>query len=420
MAIWKRKKALPADVKGVVGTVRFVRRDSDSKSLSEGEIALVEHPDLDARQAQILIDRRVRGVLNAAASSSGRTPNLGPQMLAQSGILLIDITSDDIWTRVKSGDEVRIEDGRVFRDEVLVASGAEIDAIKADEALAAAKDSVSNRLDALAANAADHIHREQVMLLTGATVPELRTQLAGRPVIVVSRAYDDVSDLRGLRRYIHDHDPVLIGAGAGADVLIDAGYTPSVVIGSLDNISDQAIRTSGEVVVTTSSGTVESPERLERHGKQIVTFVSSGSDDDLAIVLADTHEAGVIVHVGGPATLTDFLERPPSESARMFVARLRAGSRLVDAKSVHHFTSQRLALWPVLLLFVAAVAAVAVAVSVTPVGQDWFDSLGDRSPTSAPGSKDFSRDQLPLPPRLDRRDTDCACSGNRAGFGAAR
>lgn len=378
MAIWKRKSVLPADVSGVVGTLRFVRRESDVKSLNEGDIALVEYPDLDARQAQTLLDRGVRGVLNSAFSSSGRTPNLGPQMLAQAGVVLVDITSEGVWTRFKSGDKIRVDDGQVFRDEVLIASGIVLDEARTADALAAAKDSMSNRLDSLAANASDHIHREQVMLLTGATVPEVRTQLSGRAVVVVSRAYDDVADLQGLRRYIRANDPVLIGAGAGADVLIEAGYTPDVVIGALDNISDQAIRSSGEVVVTTVSGAVENPERLERHGKQIVTFVSSGSDDDLAIILADTHEAGVIVHVGGPATLTDFLERAPSEAARMFVARLRAGSRLVDAKSVHYFSTQRLSLWPVLLLLVAAVAAVAVAVSVTPVGQHWFDSLGNQ------------------------------------------
>ena len=378
MAIWKRKTPLPADVKGVVGTLRFVRRSSDTAALREGEIALVEHPDLDARQAQTLIDRRVRGVLNSAPSSSGRSPNLGPQMLAQAGIVLVDITSEGVWTRLKSGDEVRIEDGQVFRGEMLIASGVELDEARTAAALAAAKDSVSNRVDSVATNAADHIHREQVMLLTGAGVPPVRTKLRGNPVVVVSHGFDDAADLRGLRRYIAANDPVLIGAGAGADVLLAAGYTPAIVIGALENISDQAIRTSGEVVVTTSSGTVDGPERLERHGKEIVTFVSTGADDDLAILLADTNEASVIVHVGGPSTLTDFLERAPSEAGRMFVARLRAGSRIVDAKAVHHFTSQRIALWPVLLLLVAAIVAVGAAVAVTPVGQDWFDSLGDQ------------------------------------------
>ncbi|WP_159540346.1 putative cytokinetic ring protein SteA [Aeromicrobium sp. 9AM] len=363
---------------GVVGTVRFARRDSDVASLREGDIAVVDHPELDSRQAQELIDRRVRAVLNAARSSSGRVPNVGPQMLSHAGILLVDIASDAVWSKLKNGERVRIEDGKILRDEILVVAGTELDESRTATALADAESGLATRLDSLAANATDHIQREQTMLLDGARVPRIRTKLRGRAVVVVSKAYDDEADLRGLRRYIRDDDPVLIGAGAGADVLLKAGYVPAIVVGHLDNLSDAAIRAAGEVVVTTSSGTVDTPERLERHGKEVVTFVSTGADDDLAIVLADTNEAAVIVHVGAPATLSKFLERPPSEVARMFVARLRAGSKIVDAKAVNHFTSQRFAMWPVLLLLAAGVAAVAVAIAVTPVGNDWFDSLGDR------------------------------------------
>ena len=378
MAIRKHKRPSSPEVTGVVGTVRFAQRESDFASLREGDIAVVDHPELDARQAQELIDRRVRAVLNAAPSSSGRVPNVGPQMLSHAGILLVDVTSDAVWTKLKNGERVRIEDGKVLRDEILVVSGTELDEARTTAALADAESGLATRLDSLAANATDHIQREQTMLLDGAHVPRIRTKLRNRVVVVVSRAYDDEADLRGLRRYIRDDDPVLIGAGPGADVLLKAGYVPALVIGALDNLSDAAIRAAGEVVVTTSSGTVDTPERLERHGKEVVTFVSTGSDDDLAIVLADTNEASVIVHVGAPATLSKFLERPPSEVARMFVARLRAGSKIVDAKAVHHFTSQRFALWPVLLLLAAGVAAVAVSIAVTPVGNDWFDSLGDQ------------------------------------------
>nr|MCW2728160.1 hypothetical protein [Aeromicrobium sp.] len=374
----KRKKSLPPDAKGVVGTLRLARQDDDVADLSQGEIVVVGHPDLDSRQAQALIDRRVGAVLNAARSSTGRTPNTGPQMLAKAGILLIDVTSEDIWTRLKDGDLVRIEGGHVYRDEVLVASGIELDEQRVGVDLKAARDGLATRLDSLAANATDHIHREHAMLMSGAQVPRLRTKVRGRAVVVVSRAYDDAADLKKLRRYIREHDPVLIGAGPGADVLIKAGFAPGIVVGALDHISDAAIKKAGEVVVTTASGMVDRPERLERHGMEIVTFVATGSDDDLAILLADTNEAAVIVHVGAPSSLPQLLERPPAEAAPMFVARLRAGAKIVDAKSVHHFSSQRHSIWPVLLLLLAGIAAVAVAVSITPVGQDWFDSIGEQ------------------------------------------
>ncbi|MBC7631250.1 putative cytokinetic ring protein SteA [Aeromicrobium sp.] len=379
MAIWNRKTPPPTHAKGIVGTVRFARRDNDVTALREGDIALVERPELDNRQAQALIDKRVRAVLNSSASSSGRVPNTGPQMLSRAGILLIDIEGDSIWTTLKSGERVRVEKGRVFRDDVLVASGLELDESRTAADLAEAESGLATRLDSLAANATDHIQREQAMLLAGAHVPHLRTKVRGRAVVVVSRAYDDAADLRGLRRYIREWDPVLIGAGPGADVLLEAGYKPALVVGAIDTLSDKAIRSAGEIVVTTSSGTVDSPERLERHGKEVVTFVSTGSDDDLAILLADTNDAAVIVHVGAPATLSDFLERAPSEVARMFVARLRAGSKIVDAKSVQHFTSNRIALWPILLVLAAGVLAIVAAVGITPVGQEWFGNLGGQT-----------------------------------------
>lgn len=378
MAIWKRKTSLPADAEGIVATLRLARRDLDIPALRPGEIALVDLPDLDARQAEAIIATRVRAVLNASTSSSGRVPNVGPHMLLRAGITLVDVTSDDVWSTLKSGDRLRVAEGQIFRGEAVVATGIELDEQRAASELTAASDGLATRLDSLAANATDHIHREHAMLIGGAHMPRLRTRLHNRPVIVVSRAYDDTADLAGLRRYIADSDPVLIGAGPGADVLLSAGYVPSLVIGSIDNLSDAAIKASGEVVVTTASGVVDMPERLERHGKEIATFVSTGADDDLAILLADAHDAAVIIHVGAPPTLGDFLDRPPADVARMFVARLRAGTKIVDAKSVHHFTSQRLALWPVALLLVAGVAAVAVAVAVTPVGQDWYDSLGSQ------------------------------------------
>ncbi|MGA8987667.1 MAG: putative cytokinetic ring protein SteA [Aeromicrobium sp.] len=376
MAIRKQKTPMSQDASGVVGTVRLARSRRLIAALRAGDVAVVDLPELDAREAQQLIDQRVRAVLNASRSSSGRVPNVGPQMLSRAGILLVDVPSDEIWSKLKNGERVRIEDGRILRQEIVVLTGVELDEARATSDLAQAESSLATKLDSLSANASDHIQREQSMLLAGANVPRLRTKLRGRAVVVVSRAYDDAADLRGLRRYINDSDPILIGAGPGADVLLKAGYEPAIVVGHLDHLSDAAIRAAGEVVVSTASGTVDRPERLERHGKEIVTFVSSGSDDDLAILLADTNEAAVIVHVGAPPTLSTFLERPPADVARMFVARLRAGAKIVDAKAVIHFTSKRHALWPALLLLVAGVVSVAVAIAVTPVGQDWYHSLG--------------------------------------------
>ena len=159
MAIRKPKTPLPSDAQGVTGTVRLVRRDKDFSALREGEIALVDLPDLDAQQARILIERRVGVVLNAAASSTGTVPNVGPRMLSRAGVLLVDVTSDDVFARLKNGERLRVEDGLVYRGETVVASGVELDEERTTSSLKSASDDLATRLDSLATNAADHIHR---------------------------------------------------------------------------------------------------------------------------------------------------------------------------------------------------------------------------------------------------------------------
>ncbi len=373
------RKSVPLEVppESVVGTVRHARHDSDFAGLRPGDVAVVNLPDLDARHAHDLIAAQVSAVLNTAPSSTGRVPNQGPSLLAGAAIVLVDVQGDSAWTALREGDSVVVHEGRVLRDGAPVVSGVVLDSARVASTLEAAKEGVSTRLDSLAANATDHIQREQAMLLDGARVPRLRTRLRGRSAVVVAKDYLAESDLASIKRYIAERDPVLIGAGPGAEVLLDAGYTPHLLVGDLDRLSDRAIRASGEVVVTTPTGRVNRPERLERHGKEVVTFTSTGSDDDLAVLLADTNDASVIVQVGAPPTLADVLERAPSEAARMVVARLRAGAKIVDAKSVAQLSARPMATWPLFLLALTGLAAVAAAITVTPVGQDWFDQLRD-------------------------------------------
>ncbi len=362
----------------IVGVVRFARTgDASSKALRDGDIAVVDLPDLDRGQAEALVARNVRAVLNAAESSTGRFPNLGPQVLADAGVTLIDHVGAGIWSRLRSGDTVRIADGKVFKDEVLVAQGHMVDDATRSQRLGVAERDLATRLGSLTANASDHLERERELLLEGARIPRLPTRLRGRPVVVVSRTYGWQDDLKRIRRWIRDSGAVVVGVTAGADALIDAKITPDVVIGHLDDLSDRALRSGADVVVVTSSGRSEGHERFERAGVDVATFTASGAPSDLAILLADSNDAPVIVEVGAPRGLVEFLERGTAEVASSFVTRLRAASTLVDARAVAHFTRRTMPAWPVLLVLVAGVLAVVAAIGVTPTGRDWYEALGD-------------------------------------------
>ncbi len=378
MSPWNRRTT-PADTApGFTGLARFARRGDDAASvLKAGDIALVDLTDIDRTQAEALIERKVRAVVNAGQSSTGRYPNLGPKVLAEAGIDLIDQVGPGIWSRIKNGSQIRIDGNRIFSGEQLVAEGVTHDDASVTASLGEADRGLSTQLESLMANATDHLRRESALLLEGARVPRLGSRLRKRPVVVVSKAFSWQSDLKRIRRWIRERDPVLIGVADGADALLQSGHQPHIVLGRLDELSDKAIRSGGEVVITSTSAHDNSgTERFEKAGIDPVRFVASGSSTDLAIVLADSNDALVIVEVGAPTGLVQFLERGPADVASSFVTRLRAGSRLVDAKAAGHFAAQPMSLWPVLLVLLAGAAALAVSVSVTPVGAGWFDSLG--------------------------------------------
>ena len=65
--------------------------------------------------------------------------------------------------------------------------------------------------------------RERELLLDGVGVPDVRTEIDGRQVLIVVRGYHYKEDLATLRPYIREYRPVLIGVDGGADAILDAG-----------------------------------------------------------------------------------------------------------------------------------------------------------------------------------------------------
>ena len=63
----------------VTGACRVDRRTKDlAKRLRPGEIAVIDHTDIDRVAAESLIAAGVAAVVNAGTSISGRYPNVGP------------------------------------------------------------------------------------------------------------------------------------------------------------------------------------------------------------------------------------------------------------------------------------------------------------------------------------------------------
>jgi uncharacterized membrane-anchored protein len=369
---------------GIAGVVRLDRRTKRLVGrLRPGDVAVIDHVDLDRVAADSLVAAGVAAVLNARPSISGRYPNLGPQVLLQAGIPLLDDIGDGLFQQLREGDLVRIDGDTVYLGGEVVGKGVRQDAESVARAMAAAREGLSAQLEAFAGNTMEYLKQERDLLLDGVGVPEIETEIAGRHCLVVVRGYDYQADLDVLRPYIREFKPVLIGVDGGADALVEAGYTPDIIIGDMDSVTDDVLRCGAEVVVHAyPDGRAPGLARVNQLGLAAQTFPAAATSEDLALLLADEKGASLIVAVGTHWTLVEFLDKGRGGMASTFLTRLRVGGKLVDAKGVSRLYRQSISGSSLLLLVLSAMAAMAAAVAVSTVGQaylaviaEWWDNL---------------------------------------------
>ncbi|HEY9562185.1 MAG TPA: putative cytokinetic ring protein SteA [Nocardioides sp.] len=357
--------------------------------LRPGDIAIVEHLDMDRATAQQLVDAEVSAVLNAAPFISGRYPTQGPSVLVEAGIPLVDSVGVDVFAAVKDGREVRLHEGELFVGDSVVASGEILDGARLKQELGAARGGMTTQLENFTHNSTEFLRREEQLLLHGRGAPKVGTKMADRSVAVCVAGPELADELRTIKRYLNEQHPVLIAVDSAADVLRERGLRADVIVlsgpdtaqATETRVSAKALKSAKDVVVLVERGSGKTPmESLERLGIHPQPFETSASAEDAALMLAALGHASLVIGVGVHATLADFLDRQRGGLASTFLARLQLGPRLVDAKALPELYSGRLRPWHMLLLVLACLIALAAAIAVTPVGQEWFDDLGDLIP----------------------------------------
>jgi uncharacterized membrane-anchored protein len=337
------------------------------RRLQPGEVAIIDHEDLDRVSAEGLVERGVSAVVNAARSISGRYPNLGPLILVEHGIPLVDGVGRLLLSKVDEGDRVRVEGDHVYSGGRLVAVGTRQgrDSVLAD--MDAARQNLAEQFDSFAANTMEYLSRERDLLFGGAGLPSLEHDLAGKHVLVVVRGYNYKEDLAALKPYIKEVRPVLVGVDGGADALIEEGYRPDLIVGDMDSVSEAALRGRAEIVLHAyPDGAAPGAERLAALGIPYKEFRASGMSEDVAFLLAHEKGADLIVAVGSHGNLREFLDKGRKGMASTFLVRLRVGEILVDAKGVSRMYRGRLRGRDALLLVSAALLAFVVVVAISP------------------------------------------------------
>ncbi len=368
------------DLPGVIGAARLDRRTKNlTKRLCPGDIAIIDHRDLDRVSADALINCQVAAVVNVAPSISGRYPNLGPQLLIEAGIPLVDDVGPDVFARVSEGQTVWLDGDSLYVADEVVAKGTLQDKDTVAVSEAEAKVGLATQLEAFVANTMEYLKRERDLLIEGVGVPELRTNLAGRHVLVVVRGYHYREDLRVLRGYIREYKPIMIGVDGGADALIEAGHHPHIIVGDMDSISDKALACGAELVVHAyPDGRAPGLARIQDLGMNCALFPTAGTSEDVALLLADEKGASLIVAVGTRFSLVEFLDKGRSGAASTFLTRLRVGGTLVEPKGVSQLYRNRISGWALLLLVLAAIVTIMVAVAFSPVGPILFGYMASK------------------------------------------
>jgi uncharacterized membrane-anchored protein len=363
----------------------IVDRDIDRllRRVGQGDIVVLDARDLDRVTADALIEAGVAAVINASPSISGRYPNLGPEVLVANGVTLIDDTGTEVFKKVKDGMRVRVHNSAVYVGDRRLIVGTERDDVEISELMHEAKSGLVAHLEAFAGNTIEFIRSESPLLIDGIGIPDIDVDVNRRHVVIVAEEPSAADDLKTLKPFIKEYQPVLIGVGAGADVLRKAGYRPQLIVGDPDKMSADVLRCGAQVVLPADAdGHAAGLDRIQDLGVGAMTFPAAGSATDLALLLADHHGAALIVTVGHAATIEEFFDRTRAQSnPSTFLTRLKVGHKLVDAKAVATLYRSRVSGAAIAMLVLAMLVAIIVALWVSRTDHavlDWVAAYWNR------------------------------------------
>ncbi len=360
----------------IVGTARLGARTKHLvKRLHPGEIAVIDHVNVDRIAAEELIGCGVAGVINASPSSDGKYPNAGPLMLARAGIRLIDAPDADVFDLLRDGQQLTLAgDGAVLVGEEEAFRGRVLGVSDLEHQLAAQRERIDEVLAEFAENTVEHV-RQETDILTGAIdFPPTRISFRDRHVLIVVRGERHRRDLKALRTYIRNVRPLIVAVDGGADGVLEAGLKPDMILGDMDSASDAALNCGAELVVHAyPDGRAPGQERLQELDLDHKVVPAAGTSEDVAMLMAHEKGADLIVSVGAHFNLIEFLDRKRGGMSSTFLTRLRIGEKLVDAKGVSRLYRPSSTLMPVIFFVVAFLVLVTILIITSPALNDVFE-----------------------------------------------
>lgn len=357
-----------------------VKRDKVTKNLtnrlSQGDIAIISHKDLDEIAAISLAEKKISCVINTEETISGKYPNRGPAILMEKNIPIFEVVDGKTLDSISEGDIIEIVDDTIIYMGESIAKCIYLENSKIEELLKLGYDNIDKELDLFIENTLEYAKREKGLVTGNISIPEIKTDMKGRHVLVVVRGKDYKMDLVTIKAYIDEKKPVLIGVDGGADALLEFGYTPDIVIGDMDSVSDKCLLVSKEVIVHAySNGRAPGLERVKDLGIEPILFTSPGTSEDIALLLAYEKNADLIVAVGTHTNMVDFLEKGRAGMSSTFLVRLKVGEKLVDARGVNKLYGSTFSPKYLFIILIAALIPIIILTGINPITRSFLKLL---------------------------------------------
>lgn len=353
------------------GTVRIDKKTKElAKRINPGEIAIIKHKDIDEVAAESLVSAKVKLIINLDTSISGKYPNLGPKVLLDGNISILDEVKGDLFNSINEEDEIEVIENKIYKNKELVGIGQWLTKDILEHKTNKAKNNILNELDKFIENTLEYAKKEKDIILNGICIPQMKTPIKGKQVVVVVRGQNYKEDLNTLQSYIKEQKPILIGVDGGADALMEFGYKPHIIVGDMDSVSDQALQYCDEIVVHAyPDGRAPGMEKVNQLGLEATTIPAPGTSEDIAMLIAYEKEADLIVALGTHSNMIDFLEKGRKGMGSTFLVRLKIGEKLIDAKGVNKLYHTGVKFKYVFALILSALLPIIVIAMYSPIVQ---------------------------------------------------
>lgn len=360
-----------------------VKLDKKTKNLinrlEPGDIAIIDHDDIDEVAANSLVNKKISAVINCGKSISGRYPNLGPNIISKANIPIFDINKSNLFNQLSEGMVIEIIGEKIFVESKLIGEAELITKDKIDKLSKLAEENIDIELEKFIKNTLDYAYKEKGFILGNLKIPNIRTEIKGKHVLVVVRGQNYREDLNAILSYINEVEPILIGVDGGGDALLEFGFTPHIIVGDMDSVSDKCLKQCKEIIVHAyPDGKAPGMIRVRGLGLDGISFPAPGTSEDIAMLLAYDKGADLIVAVGTHSNMIDFLEKGRKGMASTFLVRMKIGSKLIDARGVNKLYKSNIKFKHILGLIIAALLPIIIIMFISNPIQNLFKLVSIR------------------------------------------